>query len=103
MEQVPVAPVVKKQIYMKHAELGNEYFDESEQSQRESEGWVRWPRTAEQKAAECAPVASPSASALPERSALETTAKQLDINIDGRWSDKRLAEEIRKVEADLNS
>lgn len=37
-------------IYMKHSEHGNAYFDDALQAEKESEGWVKWPRTADQKA-----------------------------------------------------
>lgn len=37
-------------IYVKHPTLGNKHVPDSEQSALEAEGWVRWPRTAAQKA-----------------------------------------------------
>lgn len=37
-------------IYMKHAERGNKHFPVSEEEARLAEGWVKWPRTKEQKA-----------------------------------------------------
>jgi hypothetical protein len=49
-------------IYMKHPELGNAHFPDAEQKKLEGEGWVRWPRTPEQKSA--APQAKPESSAV---------------------------------------
>lgn len=37
-------------IYMKHPEHGNKHFPDAQQAELEAAGWVRWPRTAEQKA-----------------------------------------------------
>lgn len=37
-------------IYVKHPVLGNKHARESEQSELEAAGWVRWPRSKEQKA-----------------------------------------------------
>lgn len=37
-------------IYMKHPEHGNAHFDEALQAEKEAQGWVKWPRTPEQKA-----------------------------------------------------
>lgn len=37
-------------IYMKHPELGNKHVPAAEQAAREADGWVKWPRTAAQKA-----------------------------------------------------
>lgn len=36
-------------IYMKHSELGNAHFDDVLQAEKEAQGWVKWPRTPEQK------------------------------------------------------
>lgn len=93
------------EIYMKHAKFGNEHCDESEQAAREAAGWVRWPRTQEQKK-----VGVPSGPDVPSetkprkqsRDELEETAQLLEMKVDGRWSNARLAEEIAKVEAELN-
>lgn len=35
---------------MKHPTLGNVYAEEEEVTKMQAEGWVRWPRTAEEKA-----------------------------------------------------
>jgi hypothetical protein len=48
-------------IYMKHPTLGNEHCDESEQAARELAGWVRWPRSPEQKARDALKLAAPPA------------------------------------------
>jgi len=37
-------------VYVKHPALGNEHIEESELAERLAAGWVRWPRTAEEKA-----------------------------------------------------
>jgi hypothetical protein len=37
-------------IYMKHSEHGNAHFDDALQAEKEAQGWVKWPRTPEQKA-----------------------------------------------------
>jgi len=37
-------------VYVKHPTLGNERIEESELAERLADGWVRWPRTAEEKA-----------------------------------------------------
>ena len=37
-------------IYVKHPELGNKHVREAELPALVAAGWVRWPRTAEQKA-----------------------------------------------------
>jgi hypothetical protein len=84
-------------IYMKHATLGNEHFEDAEQAEREAEGWVRWPRTKEQKAATSEPQ-----SVVSTRAGLLADAEALEIKVDRRWSDARLADEIRKVEKSLN-
>ena len=34
---------------MKHSELGNAHFDDALQAEKEAQGWVKWPRTKEQK------------------------------------------------------
>ena len=39
-------------ICMKHPTLGNSYFDEWKEAELTAQGWVRWPRTAVEKAAE---------------------------------------------------
>jgi hypothetical protein len=36
-------------IYMKHATLGNQHFEDAEEKEKAEQGWVKWPRTAEQK------------------------------------------------------
>jgi hypothetical protein len=36
--------------YLKHPELGNKHVPDSEVDRLTSEGWVKWPRTKEQKA-----------------------------------------------------
>ncbi len=37
--------------YMKHAALGNKHVKDEEVAKLEAEGWVKWPRTKEQKMA----------------------------------------------------
>lgn len=37
-------------IYMKHSEQGNAHFDDALQAEKEAQGWVKWPRTPDQKA-----------------------------------------------------
>lgn len=36
-------------IYMKHPEHGNAHFDDAVQAEKEAQGWVKWPRTPDQK------------------------------------------------------
>ena len=36
--------------YLKHPELGNKHAPDSELEKLTAEGWVKWPRTKEQKA-----------------------------------------------------
>jgi hypothetical protein len=36
--------------YVKHASLGNRHVADSEADKLQAEGWVKWPRTKEQKA-----------------------------------------------------
>ena len=45
-------------VYVKHSELGNKHVSDEEAKKLVNEGWVRWPRTKEQK--EAKPVASVS-------------------------------------------
>ncbi len=40
-------------VYMKHPVMGNAHVPASQQTQREADGWVRWPRTPEQKLGIC--------------------------------------------------
>ncbi len=35
--------------YVKHAALGNKHVKDEEVAKLEAEGWVKWPRTKEQK------------------------------------------------------
>jgi hypothetical protein len=88
-------------IYMKHQEHGNKHFPDSEQAEREAAGWVRWPRTPEQKRGvetkRYSDGSSATGTSLPdhspaeqERSELEQQAAELGIKIDKRWGDKRL-------------
>lgn len=35
--------------YVKHPELGNKHVDDSEVAALVEQGWVKWPRTAEEK------------------------------------------------------
>lgn len=52
-------------IYMKHAEHGNAHFPDDQEAALVAAGWVKWPRTAEQKAGiVAAPVAAVVADAL---------------------------------------
>ena len=37
-------------IYMKHAEHGNAHWPDDQEAALVAAGWVKWPRTAEQKA-----------------------------------------------------
>lgn len=83
-------------IYMKHAEHGNRHFEAGEQAAREADGWVRWPRTKEQKAgiqAKPAPVAEP-VPATSTREDLERQARALGVAFRHRLGDKKLAEAI---------
>jgi hypothetical protein len=43
-------------IYMKHPEHGNAHFPDEQEAALVADGWVKWPRTAEQKAGISAPV-----------------------------------------------
>lgn len=43
-------------VYVKHPVLGNRHVDERELPALVGAGWVRWPRTAEEKAGAAAPV-----------------------------------------------
>lgn len=94
---------------MKHPKLGNLHLQDSEQSEREAQGWVRWPRTAEQKAGlqpqAAAPVSAPKAPASddsrepspsnpPDRDECLRVAESLGVKVDRRWGDKRLRKEI---------
>lgn len=71
-------------IYMKHPEHGNKHFPDSEQVTREAAGWVRWPRTPEQKRGEV------PAAAEQDRGELEQQAAELGIKVDKRWGTARL-------------
>ena len=89
------------QIYMKHPTEGNSHFPESDQAELEAKGWVRWPRTAEQKRGASVVVDSvaPEAPAAIEvdRAALLIRARELGIKVDGRWRDERIAEAIENM------
>ena len=80
-------------IYMKHATLGNANFEDKEQAQKESEGWMKWPRTKEKKE-EKVVVTEQKFVAVKTRSELNRDADALGIKVDGRWSDERLAQEV---------
>lgn len=79
-------------IYMKHAEHGNKYFPDERQAELETQGWVRWPRTAAQKAADRAPAAAPAAE--PTKEELQERCAALGIKTDARWGMKRLQEAL---------
>lgn len=103
-------------IYMKHAEHGNAHFVEEEQAQREADGWVRWPRTREQKAGvvatkvltaipagefvrldAAADRVPPVPQVVPDtRETLLAAAAAEGLKVDRRWSDARLAAELKK-------
>ena len=94
-------------IYMKHKEHGNAQVADAEQAQREIDGWVRWPRTKDQKAgifaapakAVTAKPIEPAESSKPAtgRNSMLDEAERRGLKVDGRWSDARLAEELAKA------
>jgi len=80
-------------IYMKHSEFGNGHFEDEEQGKLESQGWIRWPRTGNQKAGIVETVTE-----VITREQLESTAEAIGLKVDGRWSDARLIKEIEKLQ-----
>ena len=95
-------------ILVKHPTLGNKHVHESEQTSLEAEGWVKWPRAKAQKVGSVVEAVEEKADAPSEtvvaktRADLLVDAEALEIKVDGRWSDKRLMDEIKKVEAELS-
>ena len=91
-------------IYMKHPVLGNRHFHEDQLTALLADGWVRWPRTLEQKNA--APqtnqgsVVSPPWSApepdgaAPEIDALKAKLDELGIKYHHRAGIKKLQEPL---------
>jgi hypothetical protein len=63
-------------VYVKHAVHGNKHVDESELTKLRAEGWVKWPRTPEEKNA--APLSSPPPVVSPEAGAAPDIKQQFD-------------------------
>lgn len=87
-------------VYIKHAALGNKHVPEADWPTLQSQGWVKWPRTKEQKNA--APQPSVPAGVSPAQEAgaapdLESCRAELEakgIPYDKRWGLKRLQEAL---------